>query len=1147
MSATSGSQPPPDTLEATLPQDGRAGIAVGAASTLASGGAAALAATRASDGGRVAVPAVVDELPTVPSSAYEWLGELARGGLGRILRARDVRTGRIVAIKEMLGVTDDAAVRFVREALVTANLQHPAIVPVYEVGRWPDGQSFYAMKLVKGRPLSDVIAETTDLDARLHLVSHVIAVADALAYAHSERVIHRDLKPANVLVGAHGETVVIDWGLARRVHEAETEPSLPSLGEAAPGETVVGAVLGTPSFMAPEQARGLPADERADVYAIGGLLYNVLSGRPPFIGTTLDEVLTKVRSQSPVPLARLVPGVPLDLAAIAERAMSRDPEHRYPSAAELATDLRRFANGQLVRAHRYTAMQRLRRFAGRYRAAVAVSTLAVLALATIGVISVRNVISARDVAAAERAGAATARDQAKGHLIGAYSDRARSELTVGRADRALALAVAAAREGGSHHGLRFIAARALEQLPALRRHDGTFTAALFAPSSHDLLLAGERGVERWSADRDAIAWHVDGDTGDLVLLDDGNFVAAGRADEVALLDTRSGTLVQSLRPHDGAKFIGFIGVDRERRWLAVPTSDGFLDVFEVGTRERVAQIPAPAVDRAPRISPDGQWFVVGSTKDGAPRLDLVSRDGTTRRLCEQCTMAAVYARGVAFTTRQYDGRGARIQIVDWAGAPILALAPATADDIHHIEIDEAMGLVVTGSEHGGLEVYELATGAVRWRTNLGDRVYEAKLDRSGRLWTLANYGGVWVHDAATGVTLAHWLGAGLWHEVAPDQRAVAVLTRDFAVRQWSFDRLPITVVAAGAARVRRIVFDGQGVLAASEDGQVLSVGLDGSRQILTRHAARATSVERLSDGALLTSGRDGTTKILDGATQAVQYELPATGPHASASPDGTLIAAGGDAGVVGIYERATGQRRQSLTALGPLMRIRWAPDGQHLAAIDDRGQVRVWTRDGALVRTLEPTMQGVDVVFSRDSRRFVRAARGIPTLYAVDPSQPDLVVGTTERDVYGVTVSADGARVAFVGSGFAMVFDARTGQPLADAPIKTMLVAAQLSRDGTLLFTGGTDRTVHVLDADTGHEYYTYPAPSDVYGLDLSADGTWLAVATLSAGFLMRVAVDTGPVAALQPEVACRAELQLVDGQLQPARVTAQACNQRLP
>ncbi len=141
-----------------------------------------------------------------------------------MLRASDTRLNRPVAIKELLGSAGEVAEeRFVREALLTARLQHPSIVPLYEAGRWPSGAPFYAMKLVTGRSLEDVIAESLTLPQRLALLPHVLAAAEAMAYAHSERIIHRDLKPANVLVGAFGETVVIDWGLAKDLAAPEVD------------------------------------------------------------------------------------------------------------------------------------------------------------------------------------------------------------------------------------------------------------------------------------------------------------------------------------------------------------------------------------------------------------------------------------------------------------------------------------------------------------------------------------------------------------------------------------------------------------------------------------------------------------------------------------------------------------------------------------------------------------------------------------------------------------------------------------------------------------------------------------------------------------------------------------------------------------
>jgi len=249
------------------------------------------------------------ELPIVDPVHYAVAGEHARGGLGRILRARDRRLGRPVALKELLVDDHGAATRFVREAMLTARLQHPSIVPVHEAGRWPDGKPFYAMKLVAGRSLADVIRAARTFDERLALLPIAIAVCEAVAYAHSQRIIHRDLKPANVLVGEYGETVVVDWGLAKDLSHASQSPDLPSdassLEDSADvgpdGATVAGAVIGTPAYMAPEQAAGQPADERSDVYALGALLYAMLAGAPPFASATPLGTVTLICESDQLP------------------------------------------------------------------------------------------------------------------------------------------------------------------------------------------------------------------------------------------------------------------------------------------------------------------------------------------------------------------------------------------------------------------------------------------------------------------------------------------------------------------------------------------------------------------------------------------------------------------------------------------------------------------------------------------------------------------------------------------------------------------------------------------------------------------------------------------------------------------------------
>ena len=332
---------------------------------------------------------VKSELRAVAYDRYELGREIARGGMGRILSARDVRHQRPVAIKELIAGDER---RFEREALITAALQHPAIVPVYEAGRWPDGSPFYAMKLVDGGPLDRAIARCATLGARIALLPNVIAVADALAYAHRHRIIHRDLKPSNVLVGKYGETYVIDWGLAKRVDEPDTDaptlrPSRASTGtsSAADALTAIGDVVGTPIYMPPEQAAGAAVDERADVYALGAMLYHVLAGTPPYETASLEVMLARLVDGAPVPLARRVPGAPADLVTIVDTAMARDPAARYRNAGELADELRRFQTGKLVLSHDYSLATRVVRFVRKNRLAVAFAMLIVAAVAVFAI------------------------------------------------------------------------------------------------------------------------------------------------------------------------------------------------------------------------------------------------------------------------------------------------------------------------------------------------------------------------------------------------------------------------------------------------------------------------------------------------------------------------------------------------------------------------------------------------------------------------------------------------------------------------------------------------------------------------------------------------------------------------------------------
>ncbi len=377
--------------------------------------------------------------------------ELARGGMGRVVVALDSTLRREVAIKELIDAKDAALVqRFEREALITARLQHPGIVPVYEAGRWPSGEPFFAMKLVSGRPLDRVIADARTLEDRLALLPRLAAATDAMAYAHSQRVIHRDLKPANILIGDFGETVVIDWGLAKSLDEAESAVSLAVAAAAtvslaprpqakarpldASTLTIAGAVMGTPAYMAPEQARAEAVDQRADVFALGAMLYHLLAGAPPYNARTATEVIAAAASSRIAPLGDRVPDAPPDLVAIVRRAMAAAPDERYADAGELATELRRFLTGQLVSAHRYTAGQRIDRFVRKHRAAVTIAALAAIGFAAGGTFALRRIMVERDVADHARQ-VADLRRRAAEHLIETLQTGVRARLAkIGRLD-----------------------------------------------------------------------------------------------------------------------------------------------------------------------------------------------------------------------------------------------------------------------------------------------------------------------------------------------------------------------------------------------------------------------------------------------------------------------------------------------------------------------------------------------------------------------------------------------------------------------------------------------------------------------------------------------------------------------------------------
>jgi PAS domain S-box-containing protein len=272
--------------------------------------------------------------------------------MGRVWLARDTVFGRDVALKEIRperAAEPASQMRFIREAQITGLLEHPGVVPVYDMDRrTSEGTAFYTMRFVGGRTLTRAVEDyhrrresgedvSLDLSALLHAF---VVVCNTLGYAHARGVIHRDLKGGNVVLGDFGEVVVLDWGLAKLLGSgAEQSTTGVNSDEAAgPELTLLGEVLGTPAYMAPEQVEGLSEriDVRTDIYGLGAILYHILTGRPPFTGAGTAEILRRVREDEPTPPRQLCPDIAAGLDAICLRALAKKPEHRYAAAKELA-------------------------------------------------------------------------------------------------------------------------------------------------------------------------------------------------------------------------------------------------------------------------------------------------------------------------------------------------------------------------------------------------------------------------------------------------------------------------------------------------------------------------------------------------------------------------------------------------------------------------------------------------------------------------------------------------------------------------------------------------------------------------------------------------------------------------------------------
>jgi WD40 repeat protein len=1054
--------------------------------------------------------AVFANLPVVPRERYPVVRELAEGGIGKISIARDVRLGRDVAIKELRAGARYAKERFAREIVIGAKLEHPSIVPVHEAGRWPNGEPFFAMKLVHGKSLEAAIGAAVERASRMQLLRHVSDVAEAIAYAHSQGIVHRDLKPANVLLGPFGETVVIDWGLAKdlNANDPTDEPVAPLESGPTPRyKTTDGVVVGTPAYMAPEQAAGQRVDARSDVYAIGAILYHLLSGRAPYDDSYARNLLAKVLASPPTPLDELEPDLPRDLLALVRKAMARDPKDRYPSAAEMAEELARFIAGGLVGAYRYSLGERLLRFVRRNRAAVATALLALVLLSALGALSIVRIAEQRDRAEQERERAELSaiaeskmRDQAERRLDEAVLEAARAALSQ---DPTLALA-RLKRLDRPLPGAASVASDAVERGAAshvLAGHDDQVEALAWSADGRYLASAGRDGrIQVWDKREDALrvlSGHGDRVPAIAFAPKAKLLASAGYDGRVLLWELPSGKKRALL---EGKAAVRALAFDEQGKELAAVADDG-VRVWKVAGGEAV-RFEAHADRPLFALFTDG-GLVTGSHEHALISWDLAkrrgspldARQGEIRDLARSRDglLASAGQDGTVVVWR--DGRADRTLRGHRGSVEAVAFAPD--------------GTLLSGGSDGSVRSWSGKDGDLL--AQHAERVADLVVSPDGR--TVASAG--WDKTIAIYDRASRTLRKLIGHRdvvsalaFAPDGRSLASASWDQEVRIWPMVQDGRRALRGHTVGVKAVGFDPSSRLLASggHDDTVRLWRTDTGELVRTfeGHSDHVFRVRFSPDGQLIASSSDDRSvriwsvkddhhRSFDGHRADVE--------EIAFSKDNKRLASGGEDGAVGLWRLDDDGGRLLEGHKGAVTSIAFAPAGKLLASASRDRTIRLWdARTGKDRGVLGGHRGEVTSIVFLQSGELISAASDDSVWIWNTKDKSRRALGRSLRGAWQLAVAPDDRTVAVAG----MRSDVWLC-PLSRESCRALgghaarVHALAFSPDSRLLVTAGADGIVRLCDVETFecHPMRGHTAP--IFDVAFAPNGKTLASASADA------------------------------------------------
>ncbi|MBL7646314.1 MAG: protein kinase [Candidatus Hydrogenedentes bacterium] len=1056
-----------------------------------------------------------DEVPGVieNSGRYTHQSEHARGGMGRILMVHDEYLGRDIALKELLphmgssgggesAEPGTAAVpsapspvrfsgaviaRFLQEARITGQLEHPSIVPVYELGHRKDGALYYTMKLVRGKSLSKAIREAGSLRERLMLLPHFIDLCNAIAYAHSRHVVHRDIKPANVMVGEFGETVVLDWGLAkaRRGHDAHAdviEKSIMSmnLGSAASSaKTNYGQLIGTPAYMPPEQALGHTdqIDERSDIYSLGVVLYEILTGRLPFKKKTIKELISSVIYEEPMGILKVEPRVPLELAAICERAMRKSPNERYNTAKELADDVTRFQSGALVDAYVYSVKDIFSRFLQRYRSAIFVAAGAFVLLLALSGVYIYQITHARNEAIEERRAANEERDHARKAEAEAQKQREAVEQERNEAERQRRIA-----EIQSYYSSIQLASSKItqKQYPLARK-------ILWASSEEHRNWEWGYFLAQCYQSLGTLEGHEDRLLG-AAFSPDGTRIVTIAGDNARIWNVANGTLQFTLEGHK--EKVWGVSFSKDGKRLLTLSWDLTAKVWSVAKGTVISTLEGEADLTSASFSPDGTKVVTAADNrarvwDADTGEVLFSLEGHGETV-ENASFSADGSRIVTSswdrTAKVWDGSTGALQLTLTGheyGVMNAAFSPdgsliATASKDNTVKVWDAYDgrLVETLIGHSD-EVWSVAFSPE------GTRLVTVSWDKSARVWDMIDYS-----------LLATLDGHELSIESAqfsPNGMMVVTASRDRTAKVWDAQTGKLLVTLTGhAGEVWSASFspDSASVVTASEDktARIWSVPLMAEKTEVEENVAGTaegvTSASFSPDSQrFATTSRDQTVKVWevsDGSLKTTLVGHSGEVNSASFSPDGRRIVTGSSDNTAKVWDAMNGAIIATLKGhTDDIDNASFSPDGKLVVTSSRDKTVCIWdSATGALLNTLKGHIDGViSTGFSPDGKQVVTASwDGTAKLWRIEDGALLFTFEGHTDAVTNATFSPDGARVATVSKDeTARVWSTQTGALLASLEgHASEIVSASFSPDGKRIVTASADKTANVWNTDDG-------------------------------------------------------------------------------